>query len=231
MRKHLIRYIARCALLAGVAAGTTSCADLFDMPEAVVPTTMTLETHEVTLMVGDSCVVHPIFNPDTVTNEVIFWMSLNPDVAAFVSADTLVGMSVGETGAVAISVTDRSQIDTCAVNVIDHWALPEEDFPHETIVYANVLIHGAPPADGDVIAAFVGGEVRGIGQMFEMRGHSVMRIRIAGDFVEPDEMEQQSVAFRVYSRSRHQLETFPQWIYFDGETHGTPSQPLLLQIQ
>lgn len=230
MRKHLSSYIVHCTLLIALMVGATSCADLFDMGPAIVPSTMTLETHEVTLMVGDSCVIRPLFSPEQLSNNSVYWMSAAPEIATFVSADTLLAVSPGTTEAIAIAVTDYNKIDTCIVNVINRWALPEDDYPHETVVYANVRIHGEPLADDDVVAAFVGGEVRGIGQMFEMRGHSVMRIRIAGDFVEPDEMEQQSVAFRVYSKRRHLIETFPQWIYFDGESHGTPSAPMLLEI-
>ena len=230
MRKHHSLFIIHSTLLIALTMSASSCADLFDMDDAIVPSEMTLDTHAVTLMVGDSCVIKPIFTPDSLSNNVVFWMSLDPEVASFVSGDTLVGRSIGSTEALAISVTDYTRADTCAVEVIDHWDLPIEDFPHETIVYANVLIHGQPPTDDDVIAAFYQGEVRGIGQMFEMRGHSVMRIRIAGDFVDDDDLEQNSVAFRCYRKHEHQLLTFPQWIYFDGESHGTPSSPLQLQI-
>jgi len=229
MRNHSY-IIHRVVVIACMAMALTSCADLFDMDDAIVPREMTLETHAVTLMLGDSCVIKPIFTPDSLSNNVVYWMSMDPEIASFVSGDTLVGLSIGTTEALAISVTDYNQIDTCAVEVIDRWQLPDEDFPHETIVYANVLIHGQPPTDDDIIAAFYEGEVRGIGQIFEMRGHSVMRIRIAGDFVDNDELDQQSVAFRCFRRSHHELLTFPQWIFFDGESHGTPSEPLQLEI-
>ncbi len=224
MRKYVFYYFSLLITLV-----VASCAELTE--PVTLPSSMTLERHDVTLMVGDLCVIHPVFIPDSLSNNTVFWMTDNPEVATFIMGDTLLGVSPGKTNAIAIAVTDYNKIDTCAVEVIERWTLPEEDFPHETIVYANVVVHGEPATDDHIIAAFIGGEVRGIGEMFEMRGHSVMRIRIHGDFVEPDEMDVQSVTLRCYTRSKHLLETFDYWLYFDGETHGTPSAPVRLEIR
>lgn len=231
VRRFLTKALSILIPLAGYFGGAcmlSACGDYYEY--AIVPTTMTLEQHTMTLMVGDSAVIRPLFTPDSLSNNTVFWYSLDPDVATFVSADTIVAQTIGTTQAVAIAVIDYTQIDTCTIEVIDRWVFPENDYPHETVVYADVTIHGEPATEDDIIAAFIGGEVRGIGQMFEKGGHRVMRIRVAGDLVDEDEMEQQSIIFCCYRRRQHIVETFPQAIYYDGEAHGTPSKPFQLQI-
>lgn len=241
MRKHLSLFIVHCSLIIALMSGLTSCAELFDMEEAIVPTTMTLERHDVTLMVGDSCVIHPVFTPDSLSNNSIFWFSMDNQVADFVTADTLVALGTGVTDAVAISVTDYTQVDTCAVRVIDRWELTSDSYPYEMVIYARAIVQGQPITPDMTIAAFYGEECRGIGQVRQSHGITYLVLRVGseiryddsdedwidyGDDEEassPSELYRERIIFRCYDRRNHILLTSPVRVVFDGEAHGTLS--------
>ena len=57
-----------------------SCGELFTFEPTVPPATMTLDRHELPLMVGDRATLTPTFDRDTVRNTTLYWMSGDPDI-------------------------------------------------------------------------------------------------------------------------------------------------------
>jgi hypothetical protein len=97
------------------------------------------------------------------------------------------------------------------------------------MLYANVTLHGKPLTVANqedvIIAAYVGKDLRGIGQMRQSHGIDYFQMRIgayrpAGD----------NIRLRCYYRGKALAEWFPQTLTFDGEAHGTLSALLPLTL-
>ena len=206
----------------------TACGDFFEPNEATLPTAMTLSRHDVTVMEGDTCVIRPLFTPDSISNRAVFWMTADQQVARFLNADTLVAVGQGSTQAIAISVSDYRKADTCRVSVINRWRLTANfDYPEDMVVYADIRVHGQPVSDDMIIGAFCGDELRGVGQTMERRGVRYTLIRVWGPYA----MSNETIIFRCYDRRRYTLEEFNEALSFDGESHGSPSNLFRLTIE
>ena len=206
----------------------SSCGEFFEPTEATMPTTMTLSSHDVTLMVGDTCIIRPLFTPDSISNQAVFWMTADQQVARFLNIDTLVAVTQGSTQAIAISVTDYHKADTCRVSVISRWDLTANfDYPEDMVIYADIRVHGQPVSDDMLIGAFCGNELRGLGKTMERSGVRYTLIRVWGPYA----MSNETIVFRCYDRRRYTLEEFSEALSFDGESHGSPSQLLRLTIE
>lgn len=224
MRKKLyhITIVLTLALLTG------ACSEFFEPNEATMPVTMTLSSHDVTVMEGDTCVIHPLFTPDSISNQAVFWMTADQQVARFLNTDTLIAVTQGSTQAIAISVTDYRKADTCRVSVISRWRLTANfDYPEDMVVYADIRVHGQPVSDDMMIGAFCGDELRGVGQTMERRGVRYTLIRVWGPYA----MSNETIIFRCYDRRRYTLEEFNEALSFDGESHGSPSNLFRLTIE
>lgn len=224
MRKKLYHL----ALVLTAALLTTACGEFFEPNEAITPSTMTLSSHDVTIMEGDTCVIHPLFTPDSISNQAVFWMTADQQVARFLNIDTLVAVTQGSTQAIAISVSDYNKTDTCRVSVISRWNLTANfDYPEDMVVYADIRVHGQPVSDDMLIGAFCGNELRGLGKTMERSGVRYTLIRVWGPYA----MSNETIIFRCYDRRRYTLEEFSEALSFDGESHGSPSQLLRLTIE
>ena len=92
-------WMSACSLL------TASCG-LIDMEldeDVQMVYDMRLDRDTVYVTEGDSFVLHPVFVPDTVSNREVFFLSANEEVA-YLTNDTIVAVSEGETVISAISV-------------------------------------------------------------------------------------------------------------------------------
>lgn len=189
--------------------------------------TMTLRHDTLYVMAGDHFLLQPIFTPDSIANHSVFYQSDNEDIVRM-DEDSLLAVSQGWTTLRAISVSSRL-VDSCAVCVIDPW-LPVSPYayPHETIIYADVTVDGKQvlPAydDGVMLVALIAGEVRAVGRHIKAFGHDLTLFRVAGDLPDEDGGTQ-TIAFAYYHRPTLRYILFPQYVEFDGETHGAPSAP------
>lgn len=224
MRKKLyhITIVLTLALLTG------ACSEFFEPNDATMPVAMTLSSHDVTVMEGDTCVIHPLFTPDSISNQAVFWMTADQQVARFLNTDTLIAVTQGSTQAIAISVTDYHKADTCHISVISRWDLTANfDYPEDMVIYADILVHGKPVSDDTLIGAFCGNELRGLGKTIERNGVRYTLIRVWGPYA----MSNETIIFRCYDRRRYTLEEFNEALSFDGESHGSPSNLFRLTIE
>ena len=207
---------------------TVSCAEFFEPNEATLPVSMTLSNHDVTVMEGDTCVVRPLFTPDSVSNGAVFWTTINQEVARFINPDTLVGVAQGSTEAIAIPVIDYTKTDTCRVTVIPRWEFTANfNYPEDMVVYADIRVHGQPVNEDMLIGAFCGDELRGMGQTLERFGVRYTLIRVWGPYA----LSHETIVFRCYDRRNYTLEEFDEALEFDGETHGSLKNLFKLTIE
>lgn len=193
-----------------------SCGQLFDFEDngTVDTATMTLDRHELTLMMGDSYVLRPKFVPDSVSNEEIYWSS-DAEHIVKLRNDTLVALMPGRCTVTALSV-QRRLTDQCVVNVQHRWAFNPVGYRYDMVVYARITVGGQPLGDRYMVAAFCGEELRGVAVHREQQGVGYEELRIYSN-----RPEGETISFRVYDRSTGIVGPLPGSMSFDGEAHGS----------
>ena len=190
---------------------------------------MHLKHDTVYVMVGDTFVLEPVFFPDSVSNRELLFLSEDESVASLVN-DTVIAMAEGETSVVGLSVHNGLS-DTCMVYVMAPWVLNANDYSDDMVVYATATINGKPfdPAKMS-IAAFAGSEMRGKGEVITIGDRQLLRFRIYSylNFDSDMSADPEYIRFKCHDRENMTLITLPQYIIFDGETHGSPSEPVVL---
>ena len=199
----------------------------FNTSEPVTAGAMTLPRRVVSLVVGEHYAIPVEFSPVELSNNAVFWLSEDDEIATFRN-DTLVAVAEGLTRAFAFTTIDRLR-DTCWVNVMPAMYMPPSSYPYDMVVYGFVDIHGLRLTQDNcepyIIAAYVGNELRGIGQMKRRAGIDYMELRVWSPYSYGEE-----VRLRCYYRGQARAELFPDMIVFDGEMHGelTNLYPLVL---
>lgn len=224
MRKILVNI----AFLIGLVTSqlTTSCGIIdFDMGEITQSSyEMSLNLDTAVVLQGESFHLTPIFTPDSIDNQEVYWMSSNSNVV-FVLGNNLIALNEGEAIVKAISVQNRN-MDSCYVKVLPRWEVNPYQYSDDMVVYANVQIGGkAFDSKNMLLGAFIGGQLRGIGEEIEWTGTKYYKIRIYGYLdLDRDEVgNPEIVKFAYYHPDKLQLNYFKQYLLFDGETHGTLS--------
>ena len=191
---------------------------------------MHLKHDTVYVMVGDTFVLEPVFFPDSVSNRELLFLSEDESVASLVN-DTVIAMAEGETSVVGLSVHNGLS-DTCMVYVMAPWVLIANDYSDDMVVYATATINGKPfDPDKMSIAAFAGSEMRGKGEVITIGDKQLLRFRIYSylNFDSDMSADPEYIRFKCHDRENMTLITLPQYIIFDGETHGSPSEPVGLK--
>ena len=207
----------------------TACGEFyeFNTSSPVTAGEMSLQRRVVTMVVGDHYAIPVDLSPEELSNNAVFWLSEDDAIATFEN-DTLVALSEGLTRAFAFTTIDRLR-DTCWVYVMPAIYMAPGNYPYDMVIYASVDVHGTrlttDNAQPYIIAAFVGDELRGIGQMKRRAGIDYMEMRVWSPFTGGDE-----VRLRCYYRGQARAELFPDVFTFDGEMHGelTHLYPLVL---
>ncbi|MBQ8711347.1 MAG: Ig domain-containing protein [Prevotella sp.] len=217
----------------------SACGDLFEFEgNTTVGSKITLNRHDLYLMAGDTYQLTATFDPDTVRNHAIYWMSNNVNVARFDNG-VLVAVGEGETTVTGISIEQQST-DTCHVVVGYEWGeIDPKRYPFDMVVYADITVDGQPLNDQQAVGAFVDNELRGVGVSREFHNIKCTELRIYSplnphgpytdlnpqDPLYPDDTpyDLEKVVFRVYDREQHHMYECPDPLIFDGEAHGHPS--------
>ena len=224
MKKTLRHLLYGIAVLTAVCLAT-ACGEYF---EGVTPAgSMQLSRKVIPLIEGDRYSIPVAFDPVELSNNTVYWLTEDNTVARFVN-DTLVALSEGQTMAYAWSPIDLLR-DTAIVVVLPGMYEAPDNYPYDMVIYASVNIHGTPltqaNADQYAIGAYVGEELRGLGQVEQRQGIDYVVIRVWSPFERGEQ-----VTLRCYYRGQARAELFPDEFTFDGERHGTLSQlyPLVL---
>ena len=202
----------------------TACGDFLEIPTADLngSRSMSVDRRTVTIAVGDSYVIPVSFAPDEESNQAVFWQSDDETVATF-EDNTLVGVSQGLTQVIAISAVDRLR-DTCWVRVLPDFGASRFDFPYDMVIYASVTVHGTQlttdNAQPYIIGAYADEELRGLGQMKHDLDRDYMVLRVWSPLPSGEE-----ISLRCYYRGQGRMEMTGLPIVFDGEMHGSPTNP------
>ena len=224
-----------------------ACGDFFEFEgNTTVGSKITLDRHSLYLMAGDTYQLKATFDPDTVRNKAIFWMSNNVSVARFDNG-VLVAVGEGETTVTGISIEQEST-DTCHVVVGYEWGqIDPMRYPFDMVVYADITVDGQPLKEGMEVGAFVGRELRGFGVQRKSFGVNYTELRIYSmlnpytpftdlnrqDPLNPyeEEMDPEKVIIRPYDRETHTIYESTDTIIFDGLTHGYPSDLYSIELK
>ncbi len=207
----------------------SSCGEFWtvDTDNATKGVEMQLDRRVVTIMEGERYAIPVTFSPDSLVNKTIFWEIENNEIAVFRN-DTLIALTPGLTRAIATSTVDRLS-DTCWVKVMPRMEIAYGFFEYDMMLYASVTLHGRAltieNADSFLVGAYVGEQLRGIGQVRRQHDIDYLVMRIGAHRPEGDR-----IRLRCYYRGRALAEWFPDTLRFNGETLGTLSQlvPLVL---
>lgn len=228
MRK--LRHIAKMACMVLLPMLTVSCG-LIDMElddgEVQEEFEMKLTHDKVHVFVGDSFFVQPVFIPDSVANKEVFLQVESEDIVRNVN-DTLVAVGVGDTQILFVSV-EGAKTAYCDVMVLDTWALNSNTFSDDMVVYANVTVNGKPfDPETMEIAALAGSEFRGSGNIIEVGGRECIQFRVYSymEWGTDEPTQPEEIRFAIYDKQNLSLEYLPWAVPFDGETHGSLSEPL-----
>lgn len=214
----------------------TSCGDLFEFEGNTSDLNkITLDRHTLYLMAGDTYQFTATFEPDTVRNKAVFWMSNNVNVATFEDG-ILLATGEGETTIAGISIEHQCS-DTCHVVVSDGWYLPDANyFPFDMVVNADITVGGQPLTENMQVGAFVDNEMRGVGvqrnffsvNYTELRIYSLLKPYGPNEntfplYPDDEPISPEKIVFRVYDRATHTMYESSDTLTFDGMTHGYPS--------
>ena len=190
---------------------------------------MQLDHDTVYVAAGDSFVLQPVFVPDSVINREVFYCSANEEIA-YIHNDTIIAVSEGETVISAISVMNE-KMAFCQVFVLPPWEVNIYNYSDDMVAYLSATIDGVPiDFEKQMIVAFVGPQLRGIGQPIKLKDTTIVQIRIYGYSYWGNEepIRPELVRFAYYDKEKLLLKYLPLYITFDGETHGSPSAPIEL---
>ncbi len=214
------------ALLCGLLC---SCGEYFEFGanDPVGAGQMQLARKVIPLVVGDHYAIPVLFTPDSLSNNAVYWSTEDTTIAGFEN-DTLVAYAEGQTLAYAYSAIDLLR-DTAVVVVLPEMYVAPDSYPYDMVIYASVAIDGEPLTlnnhDPYIIGAYVGNELRGVGQMRRLEGTDYMVLRVWSPFSYGDE-----VRLRCYFRGQARALLFPDVFIFDGERHGTLSSLYPLRL-
>lgn len=204
-----------------------SCGEIFDVDESgdMSALKMTLSRDSLYIMPGDSLRLSVTFSPETAGQMGTLWLVDNPDVA-YLRSDTIVARKPGA-AIVTVASADFMCLDTCVVNVMKPWVVDRGAFFYDTVVYADINVAGRGIADGIMVGAFVGDELRGIATLCESGGKNYAMIRVYGPVTAST---QDVITFKCYDRREVRVRSFDVQLPFDGESHGTLSKLVELRL-
>ena len=122
---------------------------------------------------------------------------------------------------------DSIKSDSCIINVIEYNEVSSREFPYEMIFIANLEVADTLVTDSvqaSRLVAIVDGEVRGRAVMRTAYGIPYLEIRIGSKT-----MYGEQITFEYYDHSHYLRHEFPA-VTFDGETHGTLSDPVIFRV-
>lgn len=230
-----MRNILKLLSLLIVAFALVSCGDLFEFEgETSDLNKITLDRHTLYMMAGDTYQFSVSFEPDTLRNKSVYWMSNNVSVASFENG-VLVATGEGETTVTGISI-EHQCVDTCHVVVSYGWYMPENYYPFDMVVNADITVNGHSLSENMQVGAFVGNELRGIGVQRNFFGVTYTELRVYSQlkpydpdknkhliYSEDEECNPEKVVFRAYDRNTQTMYESSDSLTFDGMTHGYPS--------
>ncbi|MBQ0022030.1 MAG: hypothetical protein KBT29_02195 [Prevotellaceae bacterium] len=203
----------------------------FELGDEEKYTHIFFDPDSLTVMVGDSINLTPMVGSMTTLPSAVYWETTDSSVAV-VNNNIFMALSEGEARLKATSTIDRISAE-CGVYVIPRWEVNSNEYSDEMVVYASTEMLGTKfNPDSLIVAAFCAGECRGIAEKKEWNDKEYLQIRVYGELDYKDEDEDELypdiITFRYYDRQLYRWNYFNETMLFDGETHGTLSNLMML---
>lgn len=222
----------------------TSCAEMFETIvqfieelESVSITDVRLSRRQADMLVGDSLIFSVTLDPDTA--EVSYkWTLSDPETQVV----RMIGkrLYARQKGQVTVYVEalpigmgsadihpDSIMSDSCIIHVMEYNEVSSREFPYEMIFIANLEVADTLVTDSvqaSRLVAIVDGEVRGRAVMRTAYGIPYLEMRIGSKTAYGEQ-----ISFEYYDHSHYLRHEFPA-VTFDGETHGTLSDPVIFRV-
>ena len=222
----------------------SSCAEFFEFVEILERTildaqyTVRLSHKRADLLVGDSLFFDVETIPDSIETTYRWYLTDTTNKSVSLIGKRLYARTEGEAmvyvQALPIGMTagdivpDSAVIDSCYITVSQRIEVPITEFPYETIVIATLQIADTLVTDTAVasrLTALVDGEIRGRAKVCQAFGIDYLLLRIGGRKACGEE-----VTIDYYDRDLRRRHVFTSFT-FDGETHGTLSDPVMFLIE
>lgn len=201
---------------------TSSCG-IMDMEEELVVTPIEIDIDQDTLYVmkGESFTIRPVFRPENVTIEDMYW-TVDNDSCIIITNNIFTAVGEGWTVVHGMSVTGQFE-DSCEVCVLD-WNTELPTYPYETVIYADVKVDGQDfDPDSMAIGAFISDRLLGVGKLRTFKDIRYMEIRVGSEWVDESDDNSQTIDFKLYDRRTHTCRELLEELLFNGETYGTVS--------
>lgn len=231
MKKIIIIATAQLCIFASLFFNSCALIDLEEEQKTVVDMHFGYDTIYVEM--GDQFTITPMFDPDTVSIENIYWETSAEDVVSILS-NTFTAVGEGWSTIRAISVSARKE-DSCHVCVLPKWSeviMPVT--PYETVIYAS-------PKIGDkefeprsmVLIAYLGDDIAALGQLKEQNGHKYILLRVGSEIFDEEEYMDVTIKLKLFDRKDKTFRDIScsEYLPFDSESHGTPLIPLTLKTR
>ena len=201
------------------------CGELFNFEDndTIDTSSMTLNKHELNLMMGSKYVLTPIFVPDSISNEEVYWSSTNPAIVKLHN-DTLIALMPGTCTIVATSV-QRRLTDRCVVTVSHSWSFVPDGYRYDMVVYADITHDGRPIGEEFAVGAFYRDTLRGVARKRHDGGKDYYVIRIYSN-----QAKGEDITLNSYNAKTGEVKPVDFHIIFDGEAHGSLSAPVKISI-
>ena len=222
----------------------TSCAELFETfisgeLQLAALNDVQLSHHKIDLLVGDTILFKLAIDPDTfnVQQPTCRWTLSDPETEAVsMIGKRLIARNPGEVEVFLEAVppglsiddvpVDSVMRDSCEVTVARRVKTNYLDFPNEMIIIARLERDGVPVTDSATVSklqAVIDDEVRGHGIVRKAFGVHYVELVIYGD-----ELGEQGL---IEYLDHDNLQRYPFTEFeFDGNTHGTLSDPIVFNI-
>jgi hypothetical protein len=231
-------------LLSTMMLTMSSCAELFETfisgeLQLAALNDVQLSHHKIDLLVGDTILFKLALDPDTfnVQQPTCRWTLSDPETEAVsMIGKRLIARNPGEVEVFLEAVppglsiddvpVDSVMRDSCEVTVARRVKTNYLDFPHEMIIIARLERDGVAVTDSATVSklqAVIDDEVRGHGIVRKAFGVHYVELIIYGD-----ELGEQGL-IEYLDHDNLQRYTFTEF-EFDGNTHGTLSDPIVFNI-
>ena len=232
-------------LLSTMMLTMTSCAELFETfisgeLQLAALNDVQLSHHKIDLLVGDTILFKLALDPDTfnVQQPTCRWTLSDPETEAVsMIGKRLIARNPGEVEVFLEAVppglsiddvpVDSVMRDSCEVTVARRVKTNYLDFPNEMIIIARLERDGVAVTDSATVSklqAVIDDEVRGHGIVRKAFGVHYVELVIYGD-----ELGKQGL-IEYFDRDNLQRYPFTEF-EFDGNTHGTLSDPIVFNLK
>lgn len=186
---------------------------------------LNLPADEFYVMVGDTFQLSALTNGGRPYGGSVFWTTEHDSVVSVLDG-IFYANGEGETTVMALSTYPVVRTQALII-ALPRWSSPGRQ-PYETIVVADLDVAGRPYDPETMrVAAYFNDVCAAVAEPLRVGTRWLARFRVASEALPA---ATQDITFRIHLFHDFQYGIMTETVPFDGETHGTPSRPIVLSI-